>query len=83
MKSFKSYLTEMKPHHSQHNYDTNELIFDISGLNADQQYRNLPLVLSAPALERAFGGLTRIKAWHITDIDGLEGIVKLQGKKAV
>ena len=40
------------------------------------------MVLSAPALERAFGGLTRIKAWHITDIDGLEGVVQMQGKKA-
>jgi len=82
MKTFKGYLTEMKPHHSQHNYDTNELIFDISGLKAHAEYRNLPLVLSTPALERAFGKLTKIKAWHITDIDGLEGVVQMQGKKA-
>ena len=74
MKSFKGYLTEMKPHHSQYDHDTNELIFDASNF--------LPLVLSTPALERAFGGLTRIKAWHMTDIDGLEGVVELQGKKA-
>jgi hypothetical protein len=64
----------MKPHHSQYNFDTNELIFDRMDL--------LPFVLSTPALERAFGGLTRIKAWHLTDIDGLEGVVELQGKKA-
>ena len=76
MKTFKGYLTEktMKPHHSQYNFDTNELIFDQMDL--------LPFVLSTPALERAFGGLTRIKAWHLTDIDGLEGVVELQGKKA-
>ena len=76
MKTFKGYLTEktMKPHHSQYNFDTNELIFDRMDL--------LPFVLSTPALERAFGGLTRIKAWHLTDIDGLEGVVELQGKKA-
>jgi hypothetical protein len=74
MKTFKGYLTEMKPHHSQHSYDTNELIFEQMDL--------LPLILSTPALERAFGGLTRIKAWHLTDIDGLEGVVELQGKKA-
>ena len=75
MKTFKGYLTEktMKPHHSQYNFDTNELIFDRMDL--------LPFVLSTPALERAFGGLTRIKAWHLTDIDGLEGVVELQGKK--
>ena len=76
MKTFKGYLTEktMKPHHSQYNFDTNELIFDQMDL--------LPFVVSTPALERAFGGLTRIKAWHLTDIDGLEGVVELQGKKA-
>ena len=76
MKTFKGYLTEktMKPHHSQYNFDTNELIFDRMDL--------LPFVLSTPALERAFGGLTRIKAWHLTDIDGLEGVVQMQGKKA-
>ena len=61
MKTFKGYLTEMKPHHSQYNYDTNELIFDISGLNDAGQYRNLPLVLSTTALERACGRLTKIK----------------------
>ena len=76
MKTFKGYLTEktMKPHHSQYNFDTNELIFDQMDL--------LPFVLSTPALERAFGKLTKIKAWHITDIDGLEGVVQMQGKKA-
>ena len=76
MKTFKGYLTEktMKPHHSQYNFDTNELIFDRMDL--------LPFVLSTPALERAFGKLTKIKAWHITDIDGLEGVVQMQGKKA-
>ena len=73
MKTFQGYLTEMKAHHSQYSFDTNELIFERMDL--------LPLILSTPALERAFGGLTRIKAWHLTDIDGLEGVVELQGKK--
>ena len=69
MKSFKGYLTE-----EQAGFNTKDMIFT----NADTP----ALILSPTALERAFGTLERIKAWHVTDLSGLKGLIKLQGKKS-
>ena len=69
MKSFKGYLGE-----AQAGFNTKDMIFT----NADTP----ALILSPTALERAFGALERIKAWHVTDLSGLKGLIKLQGKKS-
>jgi hypothetical protein len=69
MKSFKGYLTE-----SQAQFNTKDMIFT----NAETP----ALILSTTALERAFGGLARIKGWHVTDLTGFKGLKKLQGKKS-
>ena len=69
MKSFKQHLEE-----SQAGFNTKDMIFT----NADTP----ALILSPTALERAFGALKRIKAWHVTDLSGLKGLIKLQGKKS-
>ena len=69
MKSFKGYLEE-----AQAGFNTKDMIFT----NADTP----ALILSPTALERAFGTLERIKAWHVTDLSGLKGLIKLQGKKS-
>ena len=69
MKSFKSYLKE-----AQAIFNTKDMIFT----NAETP----ALILSTTALERAFGGLARIKGWHVTDLTGFKGLKKLQGKKS-
>jgi len=69
MKSFKQHLEE-----AQAGFNTKDMIFT----NADTP----ALILSPTALERAFGALKRIKAWHVTDLSGLKGLIKLQGKKS-
>ena len=69
MKSFKGYLEE-----AQAGFNTKDMIFT----NADTP----ALILSTTALERAFGGLARIKGWHVTDLTGFKGLKKLQGKKS-
>jgi len=69
MKSFKEYVSEAQAH-----FNTKDMIFT----NAETP----ALVLSPTALERAFGKLERITAWHITDIEGLKGLKKIQGKKS-
>ena len=69
MKSFRGYLEE-----AQAGFNTKDMIFT----NADTP----ALILSPTALERAFGGLERIKAWHVTDLTGLKGLKRLQGKKS-
>ena len=67
MKSFNGYLKE-----AQAGFNTKDMIFT----NADTP----ALILSTTALERAFGGLARIKGWHVTDLTGFKGLKKLQGK---
>ena len=69
MKSFNGYLKE-----AQAGFNTKDMIFT----NADTP----ALILSTTALERAFGGLARIKGWHVTDLTGFKGLKKLQGKKS-
>ena len=69
MKSFKSYLEE-----AQAGFNTKDMIFS----NADTP----ALILSPTALERAFGTLDTITAWHVTDLTGVKGLIKLQGKKS-
>ena len=44
-------------------------------------YEYPALILSSTALERAFGQLERIIAWHVTDVNGLKGIKRIQGKR--
>jgi len=69
MKRFKEYLEE-----AQARFNTKDMIFT----NAETP----ALILSTTALERAFGGLARIKGWHVTDLTGFKGLKKLQGKKS-
>ena len=69
MKTFNQYIFE-----AQAGFNTKDMIFT----NADTP----ALILSPTALERAFGTLERIKAWHVTDLSGLKGLIKLQGKKS-
>jgi len=69
MKTFKGYLKEAQKIHN-----TKEFILD--------NYEIPALVLSTTALERVFGELAKIKGWHITDVDGLKGVIKIQGKKS-
>ena len=69
MRKFRDYILE-----AQAQFNTKDMIFT----NAEAP----ALVLSTTALERVFGKLERIKAWHITDVEGLKGLKKIQGKKA-
>jgi len=68
MKTFNQYIFE-----AQAGFNTKDMIFT----NADTP----ALILSPTALERAFGTLERITAWHVTDLTGLKGLIRLQGKK--
>ena len=69
MKSFKSYLKE-----AQAGFNTKDMIFTGADTPA--------LILSTTALERVFGELERINAWHVTDLEGLKGLKRIQGKKS-
>jgi len=69
MKTFKEHISEAQAH-----FNTKDMIFT----NADTP----ALILSTTALERVFGKLERIKAWHVTDLTGLKGLKRLQGKKS-
>ena len=69
MRTFKSFIFE-----AQAMFNSKDMIFT----NAETP----ALILSSTALERVFGKLKRIKAWHVTDIDGLKGLNKIQGKKS-
>jgi hypothetical protein len=69
LKSFKSYLNEAQKIHN-----TKDFIFGDIEMPA--------LVLSTTALERVFGGLAKIKGWHITDLTGVKELKKIQGKKS-
>lgn len=69
MISFKSFIKE-----AQALFNTKDMIFT----NAETP----ALILSSTALERSFGKLERIKAWHVTDKIGLDKLIKLQGKKS-
>ena len=69
MKTFRGFISE-----AQAMFNTKDMIFT----NAETP----ALILSSTALERVFGKLARIKAWHITDKIGLAGLIKIQGKKS-
>ena len=69
MRTFKSFISE-----AQAMFNTKDMVFT----NAETP----ALILSSTALERVFGKLARIKAWHITDKIGLAGLIKIQGKKS-
>jgi hypothetical protein len=70
MKTFKRYVSEEQNIHS-----TKDMIFSDTDPHA--------LILSPTSLKRSFGGkLARITAWHITNIEGLAGIKKIQGRKS-
>ena len=61
MKTFKLYLRE-----AQAEFNTKDMIFTGADTPA--------LILSTTALERVFGELERINAWHVTDLEGLKGL---------
>ena len=69
MKRFKAFIRE-----DQALFNTKDMVFT----NAETP----ALILSSTALERSFGKLERIRAWHVTDKVGLGKLIKLQGKKS-
>ena len=70
MKTFKGFISEG----SRDSYDTKSYIFD--------KYVYPALILSPTALERVFGNLNKIKAWHVTEQYEIGTLVRLQGKQA-
>jgi len=74
MKSFNGYLKEAQKIHN-----TKEFIF--ANIEMTTAYEIPGLVLSTTALERVFGKLERIKGWHVTNLPGVQGLKKIQGKK--
>ena len=70
MKTFKGFISE----ESRDSYDTKSYIFD--------KYLYPALILSSTALERVFGKLNKIIAWHVTEQYHIGELVKLQGKKS-
>ena len=70
MKTFKGFISE----ESRDSYDTKSYIFD--------KYLYPALILSSTALERVFGKLNKIIAWHVTEQYVFDTLVKLQGKKS-
>jgi len=70
MISFKQYISEG----SRGEYTTKSYIFD--------KYLYPALILSSTALERVFGKLNKIIAWHVTEQYHIGELVKLQGKKS-
>ena len=72
MKSFKAFISEQGG--SRGSFDTKSYIFD--------KYLYPALILSSTALERVFGKLNKIIAWHVTEQYVFDTLVKLQGKKS-
>ena len=70
MISFKQYISEG----SRGEHTTKSYIFD--------KYLYPALILSPTALERVFGNLNKIIAWHVTEQYVFDTLVKLQGKKS-
>jgi hypothetical protein len=70
MKTFKGFISEG----SRDSFDTKSYIFS--------HYKTPALILSSTALERIFGKLNKITAWHVTEQYELDTLVKLQGKKS-
>jgi len=71
MRTFKGFIAEDI---SRDRYDTKSYIFS--------HYATPALILSSTALERVFGKLNTIKAWHVTEEYNVSKLVKLQGKKS-
>lgn len=71
MKTFKGFIAEDI---SRGRYDTKSYIFS--------HYTTPALILSSTALERVFGKLNTVKAWHVTEEYNVNKLVKLQGKKS-
>jgi len=69
-KAFEAFISEG----SRGEYTTKSYIFD--------KYLYPALILSPTALERVFGNLNKIKAWHVTEQYHIGELVKLQGKKS-
>ena len=70
MKRFKEFISEG----SRGSFDTKSYIFS--------HYETPALILSSTALERVFGKLNKIIAWHVTEQYVFDTLVKLQRKKS-
>ena len=66
MLQFKQYLTEEM-------WDTKGFIFS--------NFDSPALILSPTMIDRVFGN-TKINGWHVTDLNGLKGLKRIEGKKA-
>ena len=65
---FKQYLKE-----AQAPFNTRSMIF--------VNYESPALILSSTMIDRIFGQ-TKVDAWHVTDLDGLKGLKRIEGKKS-
>ena len=68
MITFKQYVKE-----AQAPFNTRSMIF--------VNYESPALILSSTMIDRIFGQ-TKVDAWHVTDLDGLKGLKRIEGKKS-
>ena len=68
MITFKQYVKE-----AQAPFITRSMIF--------VNYESPALILSSTMIDRIFGQ-TKVDAWHVTDLDGLKGLKRIEGKKS-
>ena len=75
MLRFKQFIKEQDLFEgSRGSFDTKSYIFS--------HYETPALILSSTALERIFGKLNKITAWHVTEQYEIGTLVRLQGKQA-
>ena len=68
MKTFRAHISE-----AQALFNTRSMIF--------VNYETPALILSPTMIDRIFGQ-KRVDAWHVTDLDGLKGLKRIEGKKS-
>ena len=77
MKSFKYFITEATGQKWQQSLSS--LIFDTG--REENFYLDVPIPLSSSIFKRVWPDDIRTTVFHLTDVDGLDKLVKLQGKK--
>ena len=77
MKSFKYFITEATDQKWQQSLSS--LIFDTG--REENFYLDVPIPLSSSIFKRVWPDDIRTTVFHLTDVDGLDKLVKLQGKK--
>ena len=77
MKSFKYFIKEATGQKWQQSLSS--LIFDTG--REENFYLDVPIPLSSSIFKRVWPDDIRTTVFHLTDVDGLDKLVKLQGKK--